>query len=279
MNVVTISEEKTEDISWLKEAFLRKGFEKAPFINIAKVGLLTKKGKTRIIVGSINFRRYDAVFLKAGPALTQFIEPFLAELVEEDIYCQLKPESGYITSNKPFMYSVLNASGIPIQKTTIVPGVEVIEQALKGFSFPLLFKTFVGHEKMQHVIVDSERSLRSMAKSIKSGVDAVLLQEYLEGDLNYCIVIGSEILAITRKWDENKGEHAEKGLTTTLSEKDTRLAKRAARIVGADIATVRMIDGRIVDVNPMIDIQRFNKILGKELQDKVAQHYWDMLNR
>lgn len=279
MNVVSISEFKTEDMNLLKEAFLRKGFEKAPFVNIAKLGLLTKKSGTRIVVGSINFRRYDAVFLKAGPALTQFVEPFLDELVEEGTYCQLKPESYYITSNKPFLYATLNAAGIPVQKTTIVQSVEAVEQALRGFSFPLLFKTFLSHEKTQHVVVDSERSLKSMSRSIKAGVDAIVLQEYLEGDLDYCLVIGGEVFAARRKWDESKMEHAGKGLTTTLDEKNARVAQRAAKTVGADIATVRMISGRVIDVSPVIDLERFNKILGKQLQDNIAQHYWEAVNR
>ncbi|MFH1696534.1 MAG: hypothetical protein ABH854_01335 [Candidatus Diapherotrites archaeon] len=279
MNVVTVSEKKGKDVQMLTDAFLKKGFERAPFIGVSKLGLITKKSGTRIVVGKLNFRKYDAVFLKAGPHLTQFIEPFLDNLVESGIYCQLKPESYYVTSNKPFMYATLNAAGIPMQKTTIIQSVEMIEQAVKGFKFPLLFKTFSGHEKLQHVIMDSERGLMSMAKGVKEKAEAILLQEYLEGDLDYCFVIGRETFSVKRKWDDKKMEHLEKGVSSTLDEDAVRIASKAARAVGADIATVKMINGRVIDVSPEIELERFNKILCKELQENIASHYMEVLTR
>ncbi len=277
MEVVIIGQEKSSDLALLQNAFEAKGFENAPFIKIDKLGLFTEESKTKIVAGTINFRKYDAVFLKAGPQFTQFVEPFLDELVEEGIYCQVKPESYYIMANKPFMYTLLNSKGIRIQKTIIVPGVNLIEASLKELSFPILVKTFVGNRKTQNIIVESERALKSFAKSIKTKVDAITLQEYLAGNLDYCFVIGKEVFAVERRWNEKKLEHSEKGIATSLSEKDAKMALNATRVCGADIATVKMINANVMNVSPIIDFDRFNKALGKDMQTVVASHYWQLL--
>lgn len=279
MEVVLIGEEKSEDINILKNAFVSKGFDAAPFVRISKVGLFTKGNKTKIVVGTINFRKYDAVFLKAGPQFTPFVEPFLDELVEEGIYCQVKPESYYITANKSMMYSVLNGKGVEIQKTIIVSSPNLLETILGKIDFPLLVKTFVGHKKTQDIIVDSERALTSFANSIKTRVDAITVQEYLEGDLDYCFVVGKEVYVVMRKWDERKLSHGGKGHATTLSENDSKMAFKAALVCGTDIATVKMINGKVINVSPIIDLLRFNKYLGKELENKIAEHYYEMISK
>ncbi|MFH1586529.1 MAG: hypothetical protein ABID38_01580 [Candidatus Diapherotrites archaeon] len=279
MNCVIIGEEKSPDLVQIKRAFLEKGFDKVPFIKISKIGLFTAGNKTKIVVGKINFSKYDSVFLKVGPQFTQFVEPFLAELAEKGIYCQLKPESFYISSNKPFMFSVLASRGIPIPKTSIVPSSELIEQASKGFKFPQVFKTFVGQKKNQQIIVESERGLKSTIKSFKSKFDAVTIQEYLQEDLIYCVVVGKEILGLKRKWNSDNFEHMAKMVSTSLSGEDSETAFRACRTVGFDIALVRLIGGKVIDIDPIIDFDRFNKPLGKSIESMVAAHYSEKVNQ
>lgn len=278
MNVVIISEEKSPDIELMQNAFLKRGFEKAPFIKISKMTLLSRNNNTKIIVGTINFSKYNSVFLKVGQQFTPFVEPFLSQLAEDDIYCQLKPESYYFLSNRAFQYAVLNEQQVPTQRTVIVSSVAMIEQSLKQISFPLIMKAFVGYKKTQSLLIDSKRSLKSAAKSTKAKADLIILQEYLQDDLNYCFVIGKEVLAVIRKWDEKEMEHADRAITTTLSDTDREIALNAAKTLGMDIATVKMIAGKVTNVSPIIDIIRFNKVLGKNLEEKIAHHYNEVLS-
>jgi glutathione synthase/RimK-type ligase-like ATP-grasp enzyme len=279
MNVAIIGSQKTEDLNLLKKAFEEKGFKKAPFLKISKIGLFTSGNSTKVVVGTINFKKYDAVFLKAHPKFTAFVEPFLDELVEEGIYCQLKPESYYIMSNRPFSYAALNSRGVKTQNTLIFPDPKMIDESKIDLNYPLIVKSFIGHRKTQSLVVDSERGLKSFARSIKSKVDCITLQEYLEGDLLYCFVIGKDVFGVKRKWDAKKFDHVEKGVSASISETDAEMAKKAARACGADIATVKIIDGLVLNVSPEIDLLRFNNVLGKELHSNIASHYWDVLSR
>ena len=279
MSIAIIADAKTDELEALRAAFLKKGFESAPFIKTSKIGLYTDSQRTEIVVGTINFRKYDAVYLQADAELTQFVEPFLDELIEEGIYCQAKPDSYYSTSNKPLMYTILKSRGVPISKTAIVGSPLYAESAVKGFGFPISFKTFSGQRKTQQLVLDSERSLKSAAKSIKGGIDAVVLQEYLEDDMEYCFVVGKNVNAVRRKWDSKNQEHGKKAISYTVSDKDAETALKAAAAMGLDIATVKMIGGKVINVVPTIDFERFKKAVGTALQERIADHYWEVLHR
>jgi len=152
MKAVLISEKKDPSILLIKEA-MEKKFSHVGFIHLSRVGLLTKNNKTKIMVGSINFEKYDCAYINAKPDLTQFIEPLIDEIRQKGIYCNLKPESYYITSNKPFLYVLLNSKEIPVQKTTVVSSANLIESSMNSFEYPVIIKTFEGNKKTQSLVM------------------------------------------------------------------------------------------------------------------------------
>lgn len=277
-SIALIGNKKTEAIAKLQQSFGEKNIS-AAFLKLNKVGMLTEGKHTKILAGTINFRKYDAVYLEADSVETAFVEPFLDELAEEGIYCQLKPGSFYITSNKPYMHTVLNSKGLKIPKMSIFQSPDLVENALRRLPFPVLFRAFAGVKKMQELVIDSERSLKSVMNSMKKSADVITLQEYLEEDIHYCFVIGDSVYAVKRKWNAKKFEHAKKGIGMTLSENEAKAAKLAAKMVGADIATVKMISEKVINVMPKIDFERFNKTLGKEMQSYIVTHFTEALRR
>jgi len=277
-SIALIGNAKTEEIAKLQQSFEEKNIS-AAFLKLNKVGMLTEGKQTRILAGTINFRKYDAVYLEAEAVETAFVEPFLDELAEEGIYCQLKPGSFYITSNKPYMHTVLNSKGLKIPKMSIFQSPDLVENALKRLPFPVLFRAFSGTKKMQELVIDSERSLKSVMKGMKKSADVITLQEYLEDDIHYCFVIGESVYAVKKKWNAKKFEHVRKGVGMTLPENEAKVAKLAAKMVGADIATVKIISGRVINVMPKIDFERFNNTLGRDMQSYVVSHYAEALKR
>jgi glutathione synthase/RimK-type ligase-like ATP-grasp enzyme len=273
MKAVLIAEKKDSSILLIKEA-MQKKFEHVGFIHLSRVGLLTKKDKTKIIVGLINFEKYDCVYLKAEPELTQFIEPLIDELRQKGIYCNLKPESYYITSNKPLMYVLLNSHNIPVQKTVVISSPNLIESGIASFNYPVIIKTFNGIKKTQSLVIDSLRGLKSFIKSIKSEPSAIVLQEYLQGDVLYCAVIGEQVFAYKRKWFEEKFEHSVKETGIALSDSEKKQAIESVNACGLDLGVAKLIQGKTVNVSPLIEIEKFNKALGKELNSVISEHYF-----
>ena len=273
MKVAIISKQKTDDIKSLQKIFQDKKFEKVQFIKESNLGLITSGKETKILAGSTNLGAFDAVYLRADPELTPFVEPFLDELAEKGIYCQVKPDCFYNTSNKALMYNILNSKGIPISRTIAFQDASIINQLSDDLVYPVIFKSFAGYEKIQSLVVDSVKNLNAVSKGIKTDVDLVLVQEYQEGDLVYALVIGEEVFATTRKWDEKKQEHGKRELNVSISEKDAKMARRAATLVGTDIATVKMINGKVMNVLPQLNWARFNPALGKHLEHNIVQMY------
>jgi len=273
MKVGIISKQKTDDFKALQKSFEEKGFEKAQFIKESALGLITTQRETKILSGSTNIANFDAIYLRADPELTPFVEPFLDDLADKGIYCQVKPDCFYNTSNKALMYNILNSKGIPISRTTALKDASIISQIADDLMYPVIFKSFAGYEKMQSLVIDSVKNLNSISKSIKSEVDLVIVQEYLEGDLIYALVIGEEIFTVTRKWDSNKQEHSKREINVSISEVEAKLARRAATLVGTDVATVKMINGKVLNIFPQLYWARFNPVLGKHLEQNIAQMF------
>lgn len=272
MNVVLIAEEKTPDLEKLLDAFKSKKLS-AEFISVGDIGVIIEKNASSIFCEKGKFNDYDSVFLSLPVEFTLFSEPFLSELVDDGTYCQLKPNSYYILSNKPFLYSNLTSKGILTPQTDILADKDAIDFSLKEFSYPLIVKTFLGLKKTNSVLVESERSLKSFIKSISVNVDAITIQEYLEGDVDQSLVIGDDVYTVKRKWVEKELSHSKKPLSVKLSDDEKETAIRAAKVCGMDIGVVKMIDGKVIGVRNRIDFKMFNDALSQNMYDKVADYY------
>ena len=272
MNIAIISKSKSGNIDALKAAFEEKGIKPSVF-DITKVGLLTEDDKNSILVANKRMNNFDAVYIEAQPSLSQFVEPLLAQVVEKGIYCPFKPSSFYELSNNGAFFQLLNSAKIPIPKTTIATKNITADQISKTMTFPLSVKTFVKNTKTQSIMLESERSLESLLNSFRSEISMVLLQEFLEGDLFYCVVIGSEVLSAKRKWNPEKFTNNEKLIKTALSEDDKKLALKVARNIGTDIVTVKIINDKIVGIKPVIDFSLFNKALGINIESVIVDMF------
>ena len=276
MKVAIISNKRREEIDALMKGFEN---EKIPvvFVNIGKLALFTQGSKTDILAKGIDFEKYDAIYLWLEPEFTQFAEPFLDILVSKGIYCQMKPESFYILSNLPFLYSVLNAKGVKISKTMILGDVSTVEAIASNLSFPIIFKMFSGYTKTQSLVIENTRGLKSAIKSVKAKPDVITIQDYIEGDILYVAVIGKQTFGMTRKWSKQKFEHEKKTLYTKISDKESEMAIKAANAIGLDIATIKMVEGKVLTVRPQIDYLKFNKVLGSNLCNVVAKYFKEVL--
>jgi len=272
MKTLFIHEKDNAYIQELKEAFNKKNIS-FQAIEISQLGLLTEGKETTLTTNGFSLEEFDSCFLAVGVQFTQFVEPLIDEFSQKGIYCQVKPDAYSILSNKAFQLTTLNSHKINTPNTTIFGSSYFINSSLKEFRFPLVLQIFLGYKKMQDVLVESEKSLISFVKSIKSDFDILLLQEFFEKPLDVSAVIGKEVFSVRRSWVKEKLEYLKKGATRTLSEKEQLDLIKACNAIGTEIATVKSIDGNIVSVKPFVDFSYFQEILGKNLYEKLAEFY------
>jgi glutathione synthase/RimK-type ligase-like ATP-grasp enzyme len=270
MKLAIVSMASSKNTGLLSEAFTAKEI-KPQLFELSKLGLITEDNKSGILLANKRFGEFDAIHLDASPFLCQFIEPFLSQIAGKGIYCPFKPGSFYEMSNNGAFFQLLNSAKVPVPKTHIFTSSTPADQAANGMSYPLSAKTFVKNIKSQSMIVESARSLDSLLKSFRAEVSMVMLQEFIEGDLYYCVVIGNEVLSAKRKWNAGKFTNEEKMIKSALSDDDRKLALRAAKNMGADILTVKVINGTVVGIKPEIDFAEFNKALGKKIEGSIAE--------
>ena len=272
VDVALIAEKKEEYVEKLLKAFEEKKLS-AEFIEVGDIGIIVEKNISSVFFEKKEFSEYSSVFLSLPVEFTLFAEPFLSELVDAGTYCQLKPNSYYILSNKPFLYANLNSKNVSISKTDILADKESIDATIKDISYPLIVKTFLGLKKTNSVLIESERSLKSFIQRISVNVDAITIQEYLEGDVDQSLVIGDSVFTIKRKWVEKELAHSKKPISTKLSDVDAEMAIKAAKICGMDIGVVKMINGKVIGVRNRIDFELFNTALSENMYSKVAAFY------
>ena len=270
MMIGIITDKKDANIEKLEKAFEEKNIPATTY-SIGRLALFTRDVESVLMYGK---ERVDisGALIRAEPNLAQFVEPLVDILISKGAYCNIRPNAYYTLSNLPLVYAMLNSCKIPITKTHMVATIESLENAIERFSFPVIIKVFVKNKKTQSIVIDSKRGFSSFIKSIKGKVDAITLQEFLEGDLTYVAVVGEKTFAVKRKWDKNRFEHQKKKRPAAISETESKIAISALKNIGLDIGIVKLIEGKVVGMRPYIDFIEFEKVLGKNVALTVAEY-------
>ncbi len=273
MNILLLAGKRTDVISGLEKAFKEEGFSKVEYLNIARLNLITKRGKTYVKDSGLKIEDYDAVYMRVKLTLAPFVEPLMDELSDKKIYTQIKKGSYYINSNESLQIITLSQEGVKIAKTAIVANPGLLKGMVEEFSYPVIFKSFKGLEKTQAIVLESRKQLASLVKSFKGSVDSAILREFIEAPLHQCAVIGDNVFCIERRMNDDGLEPLAKGRFVKLSMEEKANAINAARVCGCDIATVKMADGNVTEVIPDINFHAFNKKFSEDFYSVVAKTF------
>jgi len=261
--------EETPSLKHFKRAFREKGFTPKS-LDLKKVSLASGKKGTELMDGSIDFDQIDCVYLKAGLKLAQFAEPLLDELERRNIYCQVKTKSNFISTNEPLQLAILNSKNVKMPKTMVFGSPKLIKAQAEKFSYPVQFKAFRRGEKTMSMLVESERSLVSIADSLRAEQDAIIVREFIEGDVDESAIIGGKVFTMRRKFDRGVPQPMKKGQFVKLPQVEKETAIHSAHICGYDIASVKMCKGYVLKVKPLLKINTFNKVTGEDLYEEIA---------
>lgn len=271
LRVLVLAEKKTIADPFVN-AFLEKGIT-AKYLRLSKVVLVSKKEKTEIKLVGSNIENFDAVFLQARSTLAPFVEPLLEELINQGFYVNSKPGSYYLIDNEPYTFVSLAMNNIKTPRTLTSGSGKNIERVSKNISYPLLAKSFVGKKVQQALIVNNEKELNSFVNSIKSDIDGFMLREYIDEPVVSCVIVGDEVFSIKRKVVDQIVVPIDKGVYYRLSENDRENVINATKVVGLDVARVDLVKGRIISIEPKINIKNFNKICSADIESRIIDFY------
>ena len=135
----------------------------------------------------IAINRLNTVIIsRRGIVKTAYTRQLLEDLESYNFFCVNSLNATMTCENKNTTNRVLDASGLPTPKNSIVSDVDGIDQALKdiGGTFPVIIKLLSGSQGIGVSQVDSYESLKSVLQTLwkASGNNEILLQEKIEAD-------------------------------------------------------------------------------------------------
>ena len=154
----------------------------------------------------------------------------------------INTRDGMLTcDNKMSAYISFERDNIPTPRTALISNEKGLLHAHErlGGKYPVIMKTLTGTQGIGVSIVESEKSMVSVAQSLWKFGAALLLQEYLKFDLDIrTIVVNGKILASTKRTSAKKDFRSNRHREATtqpykLSNDERKLVLDAARSVGA----------------------------------------------
>jgi len=142
--------------------------------------------------------------------------------------------------NKMSAYIAFERDNIPTPRTALISNEKSLIDAHKrlGNNYPVIMKTLTGTQGIGVSIVDSEKSMVSVAQSLWKFDAALLLQEFLKFDFDIrTIVVDNRILASTKRISAKKDFRSNRHRAATtepykLSNEEKKVVLDAARSVG-----------------------------------------------
>ena len=154
----------------------------------------------------------------------------------------INTRNGMLTcDNKMSAYISFERDNIPTPRTALISNEKGLIHAHEklGGKYPVIMKTLTGTQGIGVSVVESEKSMVSVAQSLWKFGAALLLQEFLKFDFDIrTIVIDGKILASTKRISAKKDFRSNRHREATtepykLSDKERIVVLQAARSVGA----------------------------------------------
>jgi glutathione synthase/RimK-type ligase-like ATP-grasp enzyme len=237
--------------------------------NLEKAAPEAIKGHSNVIVGDTSITSYDAAFLQI-PSSQAVFGRVLLEIMEEQQIAVNYPSTAFFTmAKKNYLYYVLHQKNVNAPKTVVTATEKSsrnIQRQLKG---PLIGRRFDNIKESETELLQTVEEIEDFTDGVEYEDSLLIFHEYAKGDKYRCLVIGDQVISLA---DETDGSWvATEGLQYSSLAADTKKeVKRAANSIGAPLAEVLVIDGKVYDVNPRPDLDMYTDISGKNAYKMVS---------
>lgn len=216
---------------------------------------------------------YDALYLVPSPKIAIFCRAFLETVLNRDLRMNLDPTALFILSKKSYLHQVLEEKRAPTPATAVISTKKGCSRVSDELDFPLVGKKFEGFVRKDMTLMETEDELDSFVEHMDHGSHVLVLQEQVEGDVYDCLYIDGEVISLKLEDDDwrKRRDRAKQSYHSIPSELEETVVD-AAESIGAAICRVRLVDGKVVDAYLDPDLERFQKISGKNIYGKVASY-------
>ena len=286
MKLAVISYIKGKGSKAIVEA-AKEYFDEAEHLDIKKIKVSIHKDYLQVKYDDKPLHDYDCIYLR-GSYKYALLNRSLTRALQHQVYMPLQPHAFTIAHNKLLTLLELQKNNIRVPHTYFAATSEIAKQLLQKVQYPIILKIPEGGLGKGVMIADSDMAAKSMIDALELFKQPYMIQEFIEttdkhaSDLRVLVANGKVVACMKRQaapGDMRSNIHAKgTGCAHEPSAEIEQLALKSAKLVGADICAVDVLEGlqpAILEVNlsPGLEgIMKYTKtnvakIIAKELYE------------
>ncbi len=254
-------------------------FSKTLVVNVDKIHIQTSDQGIGLFYKGQNLLAYDVIFPRFSSNDFLLAEAVLKAIEFSNAYCPIGIKAYQITNHKYFTSQELNNEGIPGILTTLFISPKYSKLAVKETGYPFVMKLISGFAGKGVVLIRDPSQMNSILDAVHLFEEFICTQQFVKskkpGTDVRCYVIGKYILTVKRTsakgdWRSNLSRGGTANLVNATPEM-IDAAKRTAKVLGADLCAVDMMDknGKWVVIEANFMPGPFMKYLGN-----MVVHEW-----
>lgn len=259
-------------------------YSDAKLIDANRLRIAAIPGRWNVFYPKFRLSEFDAVLFRgctANPSILDFRLMVSEHLEKMGIRVINGSVATRICKNKFSTVQFLQEVGIPTPKTRLALNPKAAIKSIKSMKKPVVVKLISGSFGKGVMKVSSNAEAESIMDTLNTLGQMIYFQEYIETegrDIRVFVIGGRAVAAmerISKKGDFRSNLHAGgRGVKIKLSPELERLALKAVKAVGADIAGVDIIVDHKpkvleVNINPGLNISR---VTGIDVPDLIARY-------
>jgi len=227
----------------------------------------------------------DAVIPRIGYSITQRGVRVVRQFERMGVHVSNKGDAILRSRDKLTASQILTAHDLPVPRTAQVNHWRDVERAIHRIGgVPCIVKVSEGTQGSGVFLARTIREARELVWSLLDQRKTVLVQEYIEeshGRDVRVLVIGGEVVASMRRSATGREFRSNFHLGGTVQSVDLpqryeRVARRAARVLGLDIAGVDLLEGRdgplILEANSSPGLEGIEGATGVNVAAHIIDH-------
>ena len=211
----------------------------------------------KVFSGQRELNGFDCIYIRGSYKYT-LLQRAVSKAFYNEAYLPIRPAAFSIAHNKFLTLLELLKNGVNTPKTYFAGTTKAANKILEDVQYPVIMKIPHGTQGKGVMVADSLMAAKTMLDALETFKQPYIIQEYIDTDFTdiRAVVIGGKIIAMRRRAPAEElraNIHAGgKGELCDLSPDVEQIALKSAKVLGADICAVDILEGTkpaVIEVN------------------------------
>lgn len=281
MNLCVISLGGKSSLAIVKEA--ERYFDSATHLDLRTLEIHASAEGLHVFSDRREVKGYDCIYVRGSFKYT-LLQRAISRAFLQEAYLPIKPAAFSVAHNKFLTLLELLKNGVHTPKTYFTATTPAAKKILEEVQYPIVMKIPFGTQGKGVMMADSLMAAKTMLDTLEAFKQPYLIQEFIDTDFTdiRAVVIGKKVIAMRRRaaMEEMRANiHAGgTGEICEVSPDVEQIALKSAKVIGADICAVDILEGRkptVIEVNLSPGLAGITKATKKNVAHLVAKYLAD----